>query len=31
MNPAVRTVILLTASNVLTFAWNAHLKNLSPR
>ncbi|MGH7677851.1 MAG: DMT family protein, partial [Gemmatimonadaceae bacterium] len=27
MNPAVRTVLLLTASNVfMTFAWYAHLK-----
>jgi hypothetical protein len=30
MNPIVRTVILLTLSNVfMTFAWYAHLKNLS--
>ena len=32
MNPAVRTVLLLTASNVfMTFAWYAHLRNLSDR
>jgi hypothetical protein len=30
MNPIVRTVVLLTASNVfMTFAWYAHLKNLA--
>ena len=32
MNPLVRTVVLLTLSNVfMTFAWYAHLKNLSER
>ena len=33
MNPVVlRTVVLLTASNVfMTFAWYAHLRNLSER
>jgi uncharacterized protein (DUF486 family) len=32
MSPIVKTVILLTASNVfMTFAWYAHLKNLSQR
>ena len=32
MNPAVRMVLLLTASNVfMTFAWYAHLKNMSGR
>jgi uncharacterized protein (DUF486 family) len=32
MNPLVRTVILLTLSNVfMTFAWYAHLKNLSQK
>ena len=30
MSPVLKTVILLTASNVfMTFAWYAHLKNLS--
>jgi len=30
MNPILRTVVLLTASNVfMTFAWYAHLKNLA--
>jgi uncharacterized protein (DUF486 family) len=30
MNPIVRTVVLLTLSNVfMTFAWYAHLKHLS--
>ncbi len=30
MNPVLKTVILLTAANVfMTFAWYAHLKNLS--
>jgi uncharacterized protein (DUF486 family) len=30
MNPIVRTVVLLVASNVfMTFAWYAHLKNLA--
>lgn len=30
MNPVLKTIILLTASNVfMTFAWYAHLKNLS--
>ncbi|MCU0646729.1 MAG: DMT family protein [Gemmatimonadaceae bacterium] len=32
MSPALRTVLLLAASNVfMTFAWYAHLKNLGPR
>ena len=32
MNPVVRTVMLLTCSNVfMTFAWYAHLKNLSQK
>jgi uncharacterized protein len=32
MSPIVKTVLLLTASNVfMTFAWYAHLKNLSQR
>jgi uncharacterized protein (DUF486 family) len=32
MNPIVRTVLLLTCSNVfMTFAWYAHLKNLSQK
>lgn len=32
MNPIVRTVILLTLSNVfMTFAWYAHLKELNQR
>jgi uncharacterized protein len=32
MNPIVRTVVLLTLSNVfMTFAWYAHLKNLSQK
>lgn len=32
MSPVVRTVILLTLSNVfMTFAWYAHLKNLSQK
>ena len=32
MNPVLRTVILLTLSNVfMTFAWYAHLKNLSQK
>jgi hypothetical protein len=32
MNPIVRTVILLTLSNVfMTFAWYAHLKNLNQK
>src|SRR5262245_30725915 len=32
MHPIARTVILLTLSNVfMTFAWYAHLKNLSGR
>jgi uncharacterized protein (DUF486 family) len=32
MSPIVRTVLLLTCSNVfMTFAWYAHLKNLSQR
>ena len=32
MNPIVRTVILLTLSNVfMTFAWYAHLKQLSQK
>jgi uncharacterized protein (DUF486 family) len=32
MNPVVRTVLLLTCSNVfMTFAWYAHLKNLSQK
>lgn len=30
MHPVIKTVLLLTASNVfMTFAWYAHLKNLS--
>ena len=30
MNPVLKTIILLTASNIfMTFAWYAHLKNLS--
>ena len=32
MSPILRTVLLLTASNVfMTFAWYAHLRNLSHR
>ena len=32
MNPIVRTVILLTLSNVfMTFAWYAHLKELNQK
>jgi uncharacterized protein (DUF486 family) len=32
MNPIVRSVVLLTLSNVfMTFAWYAHLKNLSQK
>jgi uncharacterized protein len=32
MNPVLRTVVLLTLSNVfMTFAWYAHLKNLAQR
>ena len=32
MNPIVRTVVLLTLSNVfMTFAWYAHLKNLGQK
>jgi uncharacterized protein len=32
MNPIVRTVVLLTLSNVfMTFAWYAHLKELSQK
>ena len=32
MNPIVRTVVLLTLSNVfMTFAWYAHLKNLAQK
>ena len=32
MNPIVRTVVLLTLSNVfMTFAWYAHLKTLSQK
>jgi uncharacterized protein len=32
MSPIAKTVILLTASNVfMTFAWYAHLKNLSQK
>ena len=32
MNPIVRTIVLLTLSNVfMTFAWYAHLKNLSEK
>ena len=32
MNPIVRTVVLLTLSNVfMTFAWYAHLKHLNQR
>ena len=32
MNPVVRTVVLLTLSNVfMTFAWYAHLKEMSAR
>ncbi len=32
MSPVAKTVILLTASNVfMTFAWYAHLKNLSQK
>ncbi len=32
MNPVVRTIILLTLSNVfMTFAWYAHLKQLSQK
>ena len=32
MNPAVRTVLLLTASNVfMTFAWYAHLRTLNAK
>ena len=32
MNPLVRTVVLLTLSNVfMTFAWYAHLRNLNDK
>src|SRR6478609_5542188 len=32
MSPVIRTILLLTCSNVfMTFAWYAHLKNLSQR
>lgn len=32
MNPVLRTLLLLTLSNVfMTFAWYAHLKNLSQK
>jgi len=32
MNPVLRTIVLLTLSNVfMTFAWYAHLKNLSEK
>jgi uncharacterized protein len=32
MNPILRAVVLLTASNVfMTFAWYAHLKNLAQK
>ena len=32
MNPILRTVVLLTLSNVfMTFAWYAHLKNLAQK
>ena len=32
MSPTIRTVLLLTASNVfMTFAWYAHLKNLNQK
>jgi len=32
VNPIVRTIVLLTLSNVfMTFAWYAHLKNLSEK
>jgi uncharacterized protein (DUF486 family) len=32
MSPIIRTILLLTCSNVfMTFAWYAHLKNLSQR
>jgi uncharacterized protein (DUF486 family) len=32
MNPIVRTIVLLTLSNVfMTFAWYAHLKNLAQK
>lgn len=32
MSPVLRTILLLTLSNVfMTFAWYAHLKNLSDR
>jgi len=32
MNPILRTVVLLTASNVfMTFAWYAHLKNFAQK
>jgi uncharacterized protein (DUF486 family) len=32
MSPIVRTILLLTCSNVfMTFAWYAHLKNLSQK
>src|SRR5512138_1064942 len=32
MNPILRSVVLLTASNVfMTFAWYAHLKNLAQK
>ena len=32
MSPMIRTVLLLTASNVfMTFAWYAHLKNLNQK
>ncbi len=31
MNPIVRTIVLLTLSNVfMTFAWYAHLKHSEP-
>ena len=32
MSPTIRTVLLLTASNVfMTFAWYAHLKNMNQK
>ena len=32
MSPLIRTIVLLSASNVfMTFAWYAHLKNLSTK
>ena len=32
MNPILRTIVLLTASNVfMTFAWYAHLKNFAQK